>query len=289
MRKVILEVRLNEYAPREPNRHIPFLPQEIIDDATACAKAGATAVHFHARKADGGPEGSFSTYREIVEGIRSGSDVLIHPTLGMNSGSSHPHARFQHIADLHAAGIPPDFAPLDMASTNIDRLDPVTGEFLSEENVYVNTTGTLRYFANQARSLGVMPYCVIWNISSLRQTLAFQRIGLLPKPVFAAFVLSGPGRIAGHPATEAGLRAYLEFLPPDASVIWTVLVAGANGLDLLPLVVKLGGHVTIGLGDFAYSEIGQPTNADLVRRAIQAISDADGIVATPAEARQMLG
>ena len=55
-KKMIIEARINEYAMREENRHVPWTPDEIAETAARCRQAGASIVHFHARKPDGSPE-----------------------------------------------------------------------------------------------------------------------------------------------------------------------------------------------------------------------------------------
>ena len=54
MRKLMIEAAINELASKEQNPNVPYGPEEVARDAIACAKAGATIVHFHARDADTG-------------------------------------------------------------------------------------------------------------------------------------------------------------------------------------------------------------------------------------------
>ena len=79
-KKLIIEMRLNEYELR--NRNVPWTAEELAQDAAACREAGASIVHFHARKADGSPAFDYESYRDVIAAIRASSDVLIHPTLG---------------------------------------------------------------------------------------------------------------------------------------------------------------------------------------------------------------
>ena len=54
-RPMIIEARVNEYAPRDVNQAVPYTPAEIAADAKECFDAGASIVHFHARNDDGTP------------------------------------------------------------------------------------------------------------------------------------------------------------------------------------------------------------------------------------------
>ena len=288
MKKLIIEVRMNETARKDANPNVPYTPDEIVADAIACAEAGAAIVHFHGRDAAGNETSDPEVYRQIVSGIREKSDVLIHPTLGQFFGGAGPDERMAHIKALAEMGLAPDMAPLDTGSNNIDMFDWQAGEFVGDGAVYVNTGANLRYMAGRMREWGIRPQLCSWSIPNLRLAGAFLAAGLVPAPAFVTLVLSGERGIMGHPATEAGLRAYLDNMP-DEAMEWSVLCGGREIFDLLPAILREGGHVSAGLGDTTYASLGQPTNADVVR-AIAAMAREHGReVATPEEARMMLG
>ena len=288
MKKLIIEVRMNETARKDANPNVPYTPDEIVADAIACAEAGAAIVHFHGRDAAGNETSDPEVYRQIVSGIREKSDVLIHPTLGQFFGGAGPDERMAHIEALAGHGLAPDMAPLDTGSNNIDMFDWQAGEFVGDGAVYVNTGANLRYMAGRMREWGIRPQLCSWSIPNLRLAGAFLAAGLVPAPAFVTLVLSGERGIMGHPATEAGLRAYLDNMP-DEAMEWSVLCGGREIFDLLPMILREGGHVSAGLGDTTYASLGQPTNADVVR-AIAAMAREHGReVATPEEARMMLG
>jgi uncharacterized protein (DUF849 family) len=287
--KVIIEVRLNEYARRDANPHVPWTPAEIAADARECREAGAAIAHFHARRPDGSPALEYEPYREVVAALRDGTDMLIHPTLGAMTATGNAVERIAHVMRLVEAGLTPDLAPIDMVSSNVDMIEPESGAFLSEEGVYVNTVRTLRHFSERFRDAGIKPYAQVWNVPSLRYTLAFARAGLLAEPLFLSFALTEGGAISGHPGTPAGLRAFLDFLPGDLPVHWSAVLFGGNMLPLIGMIAAEGGHISIGLGDYPYPELGQPTNAGLIARVADLVRACGATVATPAEARQMLG
>lgn len=288
MKKLIIEVRMNEAAGRQANPNVPWSPDEIVADALACAEAGAAIVHFHARTADGSESSAVDDYRRIVSGIRAKSDVLIHPTLGQFFGGAGPDQRMAHIEALAEEGLAPDMAPLDTGSNNIDMFDWQAGEFLGEGQVYVNTGANLRYMAGRLREWGVSPQLCSWSIPNLRLAGALLAAGLVPAPAFVTLVLSGERGLMGHPATEAGLRAYLDSMPGQP-MEWSALCGGQEIFGLLPMIAREGGHVSAGLGDAPYASLGQPTNADVVRAIAKAAREAGREIATPEEARAMLG
>ena len=290
MDKLIIEARVNEYQSRAQNPNVPFLPAEIAADAAACRSAGAAVVHFHARQADGSPDHSAEAYADAVRRIRSASDILVHPTLGYIAQGSQPEQRLAPVMRLpDDPATRPDFAPMDTGSVNVDVYDPVAKRFRSGDQTYVNATGTLEYFARNIRGKGLKHYHAIWNLSFVRTATALMDMELVPEPAYFLLLLSGDIMLAGHPDTEAGLDAYTRNLPAHRRVVWTVCDFGG---DLLPLVGKIvaeGGHVSIGLGDHPYAEYGSPTNAELVARVAEVAAKHGRGVATPAEAKAILG
>ena len=289
MDKLIIEARVNEYAPRDRNPHVPWSVEEIADDALRVREAGASLVHFHARKADGSPEHAYSSYRDTVAAIRERSDILVHPTLGYVTLDAPAQERLAHVQRMVDDGIAPDIVPMDMGSTNVSIIGE-DGRYLpdAEERVYRNSTATLHHFADRIREWRLKPYLQIWNVSFMREMHQFFKLGWLEAPVFCEFVCTDNHCIGGHPGTPRGLQALIDFLPEGVPVEWTVCNYGGNLLPLVAQAIAQGGHVSIGLGDYHYTELGTPTNAELVARVADIARSLGREVATPQEARRIL-
>lgn len=172
-RKLIIEVRANEYTMRDRNPYVPWTPEELARDAVECREAGAASFHFHARGEAGRPDLSHETLRSIVSRVREHSDILLQPTLGGSSGIGDGAGRLRTISRLAQDGLKPDFAPLDMGTTNADIMDPDGTAFRTEDRVYVNSTATLRECAGVLRNLAVKPYLHVWNVPQLRLASVF--------------------------------------------------------------------------------------------------------------------
>lgn len=291
MEKLIIEARINEFMMREcGNPHVPYTPDEITADAIACRNAGAAVLHFHARKRDGRPDHATATYAGIVRSIRQSSDILVHPTLGDVTLDAGPEKRLEHILEMMkdpATG--PHMAPADMGSLNVDVYNPQARRFDTHERVYKNSTHTLTYLCENMRRVGVKPYLSCWNIGFTRCAAAFMDMGIIDQPAYIGFILTDNSFLGGHPGTLKGLQAHLDFLPHDKRVVWTVVNYGGNLLALAGAIIAMGGHISIGIGDYAYPELSQPTNAELVRRVVQIAQDVGRQVATPEEAKLILG
>lgn len=291
MRKLIIEARVNEFMLREQgNPHVPYAPEEIAADAVACREAGAAILHFHARKPDGAPEHDASAYAETVRLIRQRSDILVHPTLGYVTLDDSAERRLDHIlAMAKDPSTGPHFAPMDMGSVNVDRYNEQARRFETTSLIYKNSTETLTYFGRHIRAAGLKPYLVSWNIGFTRYIGAFMDMGLIDAPAFICFCLTDNTWLGGHPGTLKGLQAHLDFLPPGKDCDWTVVNFGGNLFSLAGAIIAQGGHISIGLGDYTYPELGMPTNAELIARIAAMARDLGREVATPAEAWAMLG
>ena len=291
MHKLIIEARVNEYMMREQgNSNVPYTPAEIAADAVACRNAGASILHFHARKPNGEPEHGADSYADTVRRIRQSSDILVHPTLGYATLDKPAEERLAHILEMAkdpATG--PHIAPLDTGSVNVDRYNAQARRFETTNMIYKNSTETLMYFAENIRKAKLKPYAVSWTVGFTRYVSAFMDMGLIDEPALLCFCLTDNTFLGGHPGTLKGLQAHLDFLPEGKRVEWTVVNFGGNLFALAGTIISIGGHISIGLGDYTYNELGQPTNAEIVKRVAEIARELGREVATPDEARQILG
>lgn len=284
---IILEARINEYTPRSENDHIPFTAEEIGEAAARAAGAGASIVHFHARRGDGAPDHRTESYAAAIRAIRARCDVLIYPTLGQITAGGDDADRLAHIEAL--AGDPatrPDIAPIDTGSTNIDRFRG--GGFASGDKTYVNRTETLRAFAGRLRVLGVKPQFVSWAVPFTRMFEALRDLGLVDAPAWLLFELTDSGILGGHPGTIEGLLAHLRFLPAGP-LEWSVSNKIGNVTSQAALAIERGGHVSAGLGDYGWPELGRPDNGTVIHHIAGLARSMGREVATIAQTRELLG
>ena len=288
--KIIIEARVNELATRKGNPHVPFLPGEIIADAKACHDAGAAILHYHGRTADGAPDHSAEFYLETNAGIRAQSDILIHPTLGYVANDADAMGRFAAVEEMmKSAETAPDFAPMDCGSVNVDWWNPETGSYDTTDLIYKNSTSTLMHFAERIDHHGLKPYLVSWNVSFTRQIEQFLKMGVLRAPAYICFCMTDEIIFAGHPGTVAGLDAHTAFLPSDFKSIWTVVNYKGDLFLLTEKIIREGGHISIGLGDYAYTDGSRSlTNAEVIERVVAQARSLGREVANVEETRTIL-
>ncbi|WP_418317668.1 3-keto-5-aminohexanoate cleavage protein [Piscinibacter sakaiensis] len=289
-KKMIIEARINEYAMRDDNPHVPWTADEIAETAARCREEGASIVHFHARNPDGSPLHGVDAYAEIIRKIRSRSDILVHPTLGWFANDDDPAGRIACVTTLACdPATRPDFAPIDTGSVNLESYDAESRSFHHGERVYINRTTTLELYARDFKRSGIKPQLVTWAVGFTRRAAAMIEMGLVDEPAWFLVNMTEGACLTGHPGTAAGLKAHLAFLPANRKVEWASNVVGGNLLELADTTARLGGHLAPGIGDHPYLELGCPRNEEVVRMAVRTARAAGREIASPQETREMLG
>ncbi|NKB57386.1 MAG: 3-keto-5-aminohexanoate cleavage protein [Alphaproteobacteria bacterium] len=290
MDKIIIEARVNELAARDENPNVPFLPSEIIRDAKACYDEGASIIHYHGRTATGEAEHDAAFYLQTNAGIRAQCPILVHPTLGYVANDADAMGRFAAVEEMmKRPETAPDFAPMDIGSVNVDWWDPENNTYTTTNLVYENSTETLMHFADRIKHHQLKQYLVSWNISFTRQIEAFMKMGVITEPAIVLLCMTDGTSLAGHPGTPEGLDAHTTFLPKDRNVLWSAMNYKGNLLLLTEKVIKAGGHISIGLGDYPYLELGgTPTNADIIAKVVEQARALGREPATVEETREIL-
>ena len=116
--------------------------------------------------------------------------------------------------------------------------------------------------------------------------LCWWKKGLLSLPLHFDFVMGVPGGIPGEPRHLIHL---VESLPQGCT--WSVAGIGRSELPLATLAIILGGHVRVGFEDNVFYAKGilAQDNAQLVERITRLAQELGRAVATPDEARVILG
>jgi 3-keto-5-aminohexanoate cleavage enzyme len=286
---LIIELRSNETADRTGNQGIPYGPDEIVADALSAVEAGASMIHWHATDNEGVEHpGQTELYRKVISGIRSGSDVLLHPTLGFMGTQNDAQSRIQHILELNRdPGTKVDIVPVDFGSFGADVWNPEDRRFLTEDRFVLNRVGYLQELLAALKSNNVKVMSVVWSAGAVRTARIMQQQDLLPRPAYWQLGFTGDLVPGGPPPTLANLYAFLEAIPQGDP--WTIHVRDGDGMAMAAWAISLGGHVSIGLGDDPYERLGRPSNSELVRRVAHMAETIGRPVATTSQAREILG
>ncbi|HSN80432.1 MAG TPA: 3-keto-5-aminohexanoate cleavage protein [Rhodoferax sp.] len=268
MQKLIITAALTSAeVTRAQQPALPISPEEIAIAAAECAQAGASIVHVHARLPDGTPTQDKDIYRQIIAEVKKRCNVIVQVSTGGAVGMT-PQERLAPVT------LRPEMATLSMGTVNFGG------------DVFMNPPAEMELFALAMREQGVKSELEIFDSGMLTTVHRWLKKGLLTGPQHFDFVLGIPGGMAGTPEALMYLRSQL---PAQSS--WTVAGIGPAQLPLGTLAIVLGGHVRVGFEDNVYYRKGElaSSNAQLVARIARISRELDRDVATPDEARQMLG
>jgi 3-keto-5-aminohexanoate cleavage enzyme len=287
-RKTWLEVSLNGPWGRGRQPGIPVTVDEIVEQGIACAKAGAAIVHVHAYdEATGKPKEDAETYARIIDGIRSGSDAIVYPTipiLGMPPFPKDAPAadRFGTMEELARRGLL-EWAAVDPGSVNLAYYDELREDV--EGFVYANPEDHVRYALTLARRYRFHPAFAIYEPGFARMGATLHWRCSCPAPIYR-FMFSS-GYTFGFPPADYALTAYLKLLDQVApGAQWMI---GGLAVDVLPIVARTvmeGGHVRVGLEDAPFGS--ERSNLQWVEAAAGAITDVGGELATPKDIREQM-
>ncbi len=283
---VIIEVALN--GPRAST------PAELAADAIACIDQGAAIVHQHDRASD--PDTMEADSAEMYSAVLAARpDTLLYPTSALGGDIEH---RWRHNVRLAERGLL-RMAFADPGSVNLGRVGARAGEKPSAF-VYENTMADFAYKIERCRELGLAPNIAIFEPGWLQVVLAHEREGGLPAGSFVKLYFSGGltgrgGYSFGLPATRRALDAYLEMME-QSTFPWAVAVLGGDCVEsgMARMALEAGGHLRVGHEDWAGPRQRPdgspvPTNAELVRAAVELCAQVGRPVATASEAGELLG
>lgn len=268
MKKLIITAALTGSLPtKEQNPAVPITPDEIAEDALACYQAGASVVHIHARDRDGKNCHDTAVFQEIHDKIKAlAPELIVQLSTGGRAGMSYESRRKCLLVN-------PEMASLSTGSVNF------------ATSVYANEPQLIDDLAQMMMERNIKPEMEIFDTSMIRPGILLEQRGLLKKPLYFSFIL---GAKNCQEASIGQLAHLLTLLPPDAE--WSAGGIGANQIVVNLFSLAAGGHVRVGLEDNLYMKKGVPaSNVKLVERIARIAGEMGREIATPAEARAMLG
>lgn len=267
-RLIISVATTGSWPTKAQNPSLPTSEAEIAAAAVACAAAGAAIVHIHVRDDAGRVScdpGRYGRVRALVEA--AGSDVIVNMSTGGGAGLVTDAQRMEPVT------LSPEIASFDCGSLNFG------------DGVFINSPAFLVELAAKMRHFGVLPEIECFEPGHVWNALRLIDDGALSPPYWFQFVLGVRG---GSPATVKQLLNMVEMLPPGA--LWSVCAIGRAQLPINLAAMAMGGHVRTGLEDNLYYRKGElASNEQLVARLARIAAEIGRPVATPADAREMLG
>lgn len=299
MRKVIITCAVTGsiHTP-SMSPYLPITPADIAQQAIDAAQAGAAILHLHARDpSDGRPSFEPAVYRQFLPRIHAQTDAVINITTG-GSVNMTLDERLAAALDVSA-----EMASCNMGSMNfgsfpvLDKLKEFKYEWergyieSTRSSIFRNTFADIeQVFERLGRTHGTRFEFECYDVGHLYTLKHFVDRGLVQGPIFLQFVLGVLGGIGPDPENLVHMKAIADKLFGDRYQ-WSVLGAGRHQIPLITQAALMGGNVRVGLEDSLSIGAGKMATSNAAQvTLIREILEKLGMeIATPAEARQMLG
>jgi uncharacterized protein (DUF849 family) len=279
----------------------PWLPvtgAEIAGQAIEAAEAGAAILHLHARDpADGRPSADPAHWAGFLPAIKAGCDAVINMTTGgsavmsLDQRLAAPKANAPEMCSLNMGTM--NFALYPMAARITEWKHDWERPFLegSDDLVFKNTPRDIAHVLDEmGRQRGARFEFECYDVSHLYMLKHFVDRGAVAGPIYIQFVFGVLGGMAADPAMLVLLKQTADRLFGDG-YRFSVLAAGRAQVPMATMAATMGGHVRVGLEDNLFISKGvlARSNAEQVRLIRGIVEGLGRRVATPAEARVMLG
>ena len=254
---------------KENNPAVPYTVEEVVREAKSAYDAGAALIHLHVRWDDGTPTQDKGRLQEMVDAIRKECpDVIIQPSTGGAVGMT-------DLERLQSTEITPtpEMATLDCGTCNF-----------GGDEIFINTDNTIANFGDIMQERGIKPECEVFDKGMIDLALKAAKKGHIKYPIHFDFVLG-----VQMTATVRDLVIMATSIPADST--WTATGIGKNAWGIAAATIAMGGHVRVGFEDNVYMSKGvlAKSNGEMVERVVQMAKLLNREVATPAEAREILG
>ena len=267
----MITVAITGSLPRKShNPAVPISVTEQIESTHEAFEAGAVILHAHVRNEDESPSSDPDKFAALLEGVRRHCpEMIIQFSTGGRSGSG----------EVRGGMLPlrPDMASLSVGSNNFPTI------------VYQNPPDLVAWLAAEMKRYDILPEIEVFDLSHLHQAAQMQAAGAFVKMPYVQFVMGVKNAMPADKDVFDYYLSSLQRLMPGAQ--WCGAGIGAAQLTLNEWCVAAGGHARTGLEDNVRldKETLAPSNAALVKRVIALCDKYDRPVATPQQARVMLG
>jgi len=268
---VIITVAITGALPRKKdNPAVPVTPAEQIESTHEAFEAGASLVHIHVRNPDESPGSDPALYGAVQEGVRKHCPGMI--VQFSTGGRGRDQAARGAMLDLR-----PDMASLATGSVNFPT------------NIYENPPDFIEHLARTMLDYGIKPEVEVFDLAMLYNAANLMKKGLIKDKPHVQFVLGIPNAMPMRPSVFNFLRSELADVLPGAT--WVAAGIGRFQWEVNRMCLEAGGHCRTGLEDNTRFDATRlaASNAELVRKIVDACELYDRRPASAAEARELLG
>ena len=252
------------------NPAVPISISEQVESSLAAVEAGASIIHAHVRNADETPSSDPEKFARLQEELRRHSpDVIIQFSTGGRSGAGQERGGMLPLR--------PDMASLSVGSNNFPT------------RAYENPPDLVAWLASEMQKYEVVPEVEAFDLSHILQALRLHDEGKLFGKLYVQFVMGVKNAMPADRAVFDFYVAQMQARAPQAE--WCAAGIGPNQLVVNEWAIAAGGHTRAGLEDNVRLDRSTlaPSNAALIARAAELCTRYERPVASPAQAREILG
>ncbi len=278
--------------------HLPVTPAQIAEQSREAAQAGAAVLHLHARDpGNGRPTPDPKVFLQFLPQIKADCDAVINITTGGGLGMT--------VQERMAAALAarPELASLNMGSMNFG-LFPMLQKYqqfqhawepeyleMTRDFIFTNTFKSIETILRDlGEGCGTRFEFECYDVGHLYNLAHFLDRKLVKPPLFVQMIFGILGGIGPQPDNLVHMKSVADRLF-GGSYLFSTLAAGRHQMSMITMGAIMGGSVRVGLEDSLYIGKGKlaVSNAEQVRN-IRAILERLSLeIATPSEARAMLG
>lgn len=268
---VIITVAMTGSIPRTKDcPGLPVTTSQQIEETHKAYDAGATLAHIHVRNPDESASSDPDLFAEVQKGIQKHCPGMI---IQFSTGGRGRDQAARGGMLFHR----PDMASLATGSVNFPN------------GIYENPPEFIDGLAGEMLKHEIKPEIEIFDLAMLYNAANLVERGLLKSPAHVQFVMGIPNAMPARRVILEFLIAELKAVMPDAT--WCAAGVARYQLPVNEWTLELGGHVRTGLEDnvrFDKTRVAKD-NAELVARLAEMAPTYNRSVATPAQAREILG
>ncbi len=252
------------------NPAVPISISEQVESSLAAVEAGASIIHAHVRNADETPSSDPEKFARLQEELRRHCpEVIIQFSTGGRSGAGQERGGMLPLR--------PDMASLSVGSNNFPT------------RVYENPPDLVAWLASEMQKYEVVPEVEAFDLSHILQAVRLHDEGKLFGKLYVQFVMGVKNAMPADRAVFDFYVAQMQARAPQAA--WCAAGIGPNQLVVNEWAIAAGGHTRAGLEDNVRLDRSTlaPSNAALIASAADLCSRYERPVASPAQAREILG
>ncbi len=281
--------------------YLPLTPEQIADEAVRAADAGAASIHVHGRDPQTGrPTTDPEVYREIATLIKARTNAIVCVTTG---GTMYMTAE-ERVRVVPA--LKPELATFNMGSINFS-IHPIARRYKDEdykypwekefaestkEFIFRNNFADIEHFCKTMKENNTKAEHEAYDVGHLYNMAFCLKEGMIEPPIWVQFVTGILGGIGTDLENIMFMKQTADRLFGAENFQWSVIGAGYPAeFNVATLSIMMGGHARVGFEDNIFIErrVLAKSNAELVEKVVRIAKELGREIATPDEARKILG